>query len=80
MKLISLKNVSKESKILLLKELGLDSDGVFVLDEAKQKLRDRYIDQEVRMDNMLIFPGSTIVLDDNEVSVAMYMEEFGQVL
>jgi hypothetical protein len=80
MELISLKNVSKESKILLIRELGYDSDGTFVLDKIGKKVLDKYLDIEVKIDNMVIFPGSTIILDDNEFSISKYIEEFGDVL
>lgn len=80
MELISLKNVSKESKILLLKELGYDSDGTFVLDSEDKKVLDKYLEIEVKIDNMVILPGSTIILDDNELSISKYIEEFGDVL
>lgn len=71
-----LKNLSKEDKILLLNELGFDSDGKNVLKEGEQ-VQDKYLGLPVRLDNMLIFPGSAIVLDDNELSVAMYVKEYG---
>lgn len=80
MELISLKQVSKESKILLLKELGYDSDGEVVLDSSGNKILDRYLEIPVRVENMVIFPGSEIILDDNELSVSKYFEEFGDVL
>ena len=76
MELISLKKVSKESKVLLLKELGYDSDGEFVLDNNKIKVLDRYLEIPVRIESMVILPGSTIILDDNEVSLSKYLEEF----
>jgi len=79
MELLSLKNVSKESKTLLLRELGYGSDDIFVLDEQGQKVKDRYIDQEIKIDNMVILPGSTIILDDNPLSIAAYIEEFGDI-
>ena len=79
MELISLKNVSKESKILLLKELGYRSDGEFVLDDAGKKVLDRYLEIPIVVDNMVIFPGSIIVLDNNELSISRYLEEFGDV-
>jgi hypothetical protein len=79
MELISLKQVSKESKILLLKKLGYDSDGEFVLDVQGNKIIDRYIEVPVSLDNMVIFPGSEVILDDNELSIAKYIEEFGDV-
>ena len=80
MKLVSLKKVSKTSKILLLKELGYDSDGEVVLDKNGNELLDRYLEISIKIDNMLILPGSEIILDDNEISVSKYIEEFGDVL
>jgi len=79
MELVSLKGVSAESKALLLKKLGFDSDGEFVLESNGRKLMDRYLSVPVRLDNMAIFPGSTIILDDNELSISSYIEEFGDV-
>ena len=77
MELISLKKVSTESKIDLLRELGLDSDGEFVLDIQGNQVLDRYIEIPIKINNMVILPGSTIVLDDNELSIMKYMEESG---
>lgn len=72
----SLKTLSDEDKVLLLKELGLDTDGTYVL-KGGERVNDKYLGVPVRVDNMLIFPGSAIVLDDNEVSIAMYLQEYG---
>ena len=80
MELVSLKGVSIETKIILLNELGYDSDGEFVLEKSGNKVLDRYLDIPVKVENMVVFPGSTIVLDDNELSVSRYLEEFGDVL
>jgi hypothetical protein len=80
MELVSLKNVSKNSKILLLKELGYDSDGEFVLSFDGKKVSDKYVDVPIKIDNMIILPGSTLILDDNELSLSKYLEEFGDVL
>jgi len=79
MELISLKGVSLKSKILLLKELGYNSDGEFVIDSFGKKVIDKYLDIPVRVDNMIILPGSEIILDDNELSVSSYLEEYGDV-
>ena len=79
MELVSLKNVSLNSKIMLLRSLGYDSDGEYVLDLQGKKVLDKYMEIPVRIDNMVILPGSTIILDDNEVSISLYMEEFGDV-
>ena len=79
MELISLKNISKDSKIKLLKELGHESDGEFVLDVNGNAMLDRYLDIPIKVDKMIILPGSTIILDDNELSLSKYLEEFGDV-
>lgn len=80
MELVSLKRVSINSKIQLLKELGYDSDGEFVLGYDGEKLIERYLDIPIKVESMIILPGSTIILDDNELSLSKYMEEFGDVL
>ncbi|MFH1522056.1 MAG: hypothetical protein ABIF18_03785 [archaeon] len=77
MELISLKEVSVKSKIALLKELGFNSDGEYVLDADGNKVLDKYIEIPVKVNNMAIFPGSTIILDNNELSLSLYLEEFG---
>lgn len=79
MELVSLKSVSLKSKILLLEQLGYTSEGDYILDANANKVIDRYIQIPVRLDNMVILPGSTIILDDNELSIASYIEEFGDV-
>jgi len=80
METISLKEVSINSKIALLRELGFDSDGEYVLDLEENKVIDRYIDIPVKVENMVILPGSTIILDDNILSLSCYIEEFPDVL
>ncbi len=77
--LVSLKNVRTEDKLILLRELGYDSDGTFVTDKEGEKVHDRYIDEPVRVNNMLILPGSTVILDDNPLSVVSYLEDFPNV-
>ena len=80
MELVSFKGAPKEFKVRLLKELGFDLDerGVYVMQNG-QKVLDKYIDKPIRLENMIIFPGSTIILDDNPLSIASYMEEYGEV-
>ena len=77
MEIISLKNVSIRSKEALLKELGYRSDGIFVLQSDGKKHLDRYTGDPVKVSNMAILPGSTIVIDDNPISIASYLEEYG---
>lgn len=78
--LISMKTMPKEVKIELLRELGYNSDGIFVLESNGQKHLDRYIGEPINLDNMVILPGSTIILDNNPLSIASYLEEYGDVL
>ena len=80
MELISLKQVSHESKILLLKELGYSSDGEFVLDSKGDEVLDRYLEVPIKIESMVIFPGSAIILDNNSLSISSFLEEFGDVL
>ncbi len=75
--LISLKEYSIDSKIALLKELGYSVNGRNIICENGSVVKDRYIDTPVKIENMLILPGSTIILDDNEISIISYFEEFG---
>jgi len=77
MELISLKKISVNSKIALLRELGFNSDGEYVLDSHGNKFLDKYLEIPVKLNNMVILPGSTIILDDNELSIMKYMEETG---
>lgn len=76
---ISLKTFTKEDKILLLKELGFDSDGEYVLDKKGERVMDKYVDIPVKIENMVILGGSTIILDDNEYSLMRYVEEYGEI-
>jgi hypothetical protein len=75
--ILSIKDMSSECKILLLKELGFKSDGTFVLNKMGDIVLDKYTNERVRLSNMAILPGSTVVLDDNPVSIGAYLEEYG---
>ena len=77
---ILIKDFSFEEKRLLLSELGYSTDGIFVLLASGERLMDKYIEQPVKVDNMLILPGSTIIIDNNPLSIAAYMEEYPDVL
>jgi hypothetical protein len=75
--IISLKGIPVNSKILLLKELGFGSDGTYVLDKNGEQVLDKYIGEPIKIDNMAILPGSTLILDDNPLSISSYLEEYG---
>ncbi|MBI2184219.1 MAG: hypothetical protein HYU39_04585 [Thaumarchaeota archaeon] len=80
MELISVKEAPKEFKVALLKALNynVDKNG-FVIDSNGKRVIDKYVDRAVRLENMAIFPGSTIVMDDNPLSIASYIEEHGEI-
>jgi hypothetical protein len=83
MEVVSLKAVPKDLKLAMLKELGyeLDRDGVHVVTTGGgERVVDPYSSLEVRLDNMMILPGSAILLDDNELSLISYMEDKGDIL
>ena len=65
---------------MLLRELGYNSDGTFVLDENGEKCLDKYTEEPVRIDNMAILPGSTIILENNPLSLSSFLEEYGDVI
>jgi hypothetical protein len=73
---ISLPELTEPVRLALLAELGFGSDGEFVTQDGKRVV-DRYTQDTVRVANMLILPGSTIVIDNNPFSIASYLEEFG---
>jgi hypothetical protein len=78
--LLSLKEAPITFKMKLIQELGYSSDGTFVLMKNGERCLDRYTKEPVRLDNMAILPGSIIILDDNELSILSFLEEFGDVL
>lgn len=71
-----MRNVSKESKIHLLRELGYDTDGAYVLKDGKPVV-DETVNERVTLENMLILPGTTVVIVDNPLSIAAYFEDHG---
>ena len=73
---ILLKELTNEERIELLRELNYDSDGTYVLNSEGNIVIDRYIDQPVKVGNMLILEGSTLILDNNPLSIAAYLEEY----
>lgn len=65
---------------MLLKELGYNSDGGFVIDKKGEKVLDRYTMEPVLITNLAILLGSTIILDNNPLSISSFLEEFGDVV
>lgn len=80
MELVPIQNMPQDLKIRLLRELEYDSDGKFVLGKDGKIQLDRYTGEKIRINNMVIFPGSTIVLDNNPLSISSFLEEFRDAL
>ncbi len=76
MELVSIKSMPKEYKLLILKEFGYGISGDYVIDNDGKRVKDRYVGVDVNVSNMLIFPGSTIILDNNPLSIAAYLDEY----
>lgn len=80
MEIILWKNIPPEVRLLLLEELGgfsANDDGKIVnRDGVVQK--DPYTDEELRMDNLCVMPGSPpVLIDNNPLSLTSYFEEYG---
>lgn len=80
MELLPMKDLPKEVRAAILVELGYSSDGTFVVGKNGEKVIDPYTLEPVKMDNMLILPGSEVILDNNPLSVASYFEEHGELI
>ncbi len=78
MQVVSVKDMPSHLKLLLLKELGLSADANGYITKDGEQVQDKYLGQPVRVENMAIFPGSAVVLDDNPLSIALYIEEYGE--
>ena len=76
---LSLKSYDDESKIRILVELGYQSDGKYVL-KGGERVRDRVTGEDVTIDHMAILPGSILVISDNPLSIADYLEDYAETL
>jgi len=72
---ISIKEMNTDQRVMLLKELGYDSDGTFIYNKKGEQVIDPYINQPVRLNNMVILPGSVVILDNNPLSIVSYLED-----
>lgn len=80
MKLISIRKAPKEFKVALVEAMGYKvEDGRIILVNGEDYL-DPYCDTPVKIDNMIVVPGSTLILDDNPLSIAAYDEDHPNVL
>lgn len=80
MELVSLKKTPLDFRIALVRELGYDTDEVYVLRPDGTQLMDEYANVPITLDNMMILPGSAVILDENPLSVASYFEDHGDIL
>ncbi|MCI4343478.1 MAG: hypothetical protein L3J92_05120 [Thermoplasmata archaeon] len=83
MDVVSLQGLPTEFKVALLDKLGytLDSDRVHVLHkDTRERVQDPYAKLEIRVDHMMVLPGSAILIDDNEFSLISYLEDKGDIL
>lgn len=70
----SMQAVPMPLKAALVRELGYETDGEFVMTKDGAPYKDPYVGCRVRLDNMAILQGSAIIIDDNPVSLDSYME------
>ncbi len=73
-------DIPREVQLEFLRELGYTVEGNDVFDAAGARVLDRYAKVPVRLDNLLIVWGSTLLLDNNPISIASYFEEYGEIL
>ena len=78
--LISIKEMPRDVKVILVQRLGYNSDGTFILEKSGKQLLDKYTGEPVKIENMFIYPGSTIILDNNPLSISSFLEEYGDVI
>ncbi len=72
---ISIQDLCLEDKKILLGELGYSTDGNFVLDKNDKPLIDKYTNEPIKVNNMVVLPGSAVVLDDNPLSITSFLED-----
>jgi hypothetical protein len=78
METVVLADMDRAQRIALLHVLNIKTDGTWLFDTTTNvQIVDRYTKKPVAFNHMMILPGSTIVLDDNPMSLILYSEEFG---
>ena len=73
-------DIPRDVQIEILRELGYSAEENRILDTAGVPVLDKYTRAPVRLDNLMIVWGSTLLLDNNPVSIASYFEEYGEQL
>jgi len=73
-------DIPRDVQIEIIRELGYSVEENRILDAAGAPVVDKYTRAPVRLDNLMIVWGSTLLLDNNPVSIASYFEEYGEQL
>lgn len=71
--------IPEEVRLALLEELGYQVEDGIVLEDGEPK-QDPYVDKELTLENLAMLPGNSqpVLLDNNPVSLAYYMEDYGE--
>ncbi len=79
MEIITLDNVSLESKQELLKELGYNTDDKYIYTKGGRKVKDKYTNEYVMIETMVLLGGSTVIINNDPYSLISYTEEYGEI-
>lgn len=79
MELATWDDIPDEVQLSLLDQLGYSVEDDRILDENGEPATDPYTGDELRFSNLAILPGNSppVLLDNNPVSLACYMEDYG---
>ncbi len=79
MEVVKWEKIPEEIRLALLKALGYEVEEGRVLEEGEPKL-DPYVDKQLTLENLAILPGFSppVLLDNNSVSLACYLEDYGE--
>lgn len=79
MELVQWTDIPDEVQIEVLTQLGYSVEDGRVLDGEGTIVKDPYTHEELTFSNLAILPGNSppVLLDNNPVSLACYMEDYG---
>jgi hypothetical protein len=71
--------IPEEVRLALLEELGYGVEDGVILEEGEPK-EDPYVDKELTLENLAVLPGNSppVLIDNNPVSIACYIEDYGE--
>ncbi len=80
MQTVSLGGLPKDFKIALLRQLGYGSDGTYVLGPSGEPYKDPFSGSSVEVQEMMILPGRSppVIIGDDPLSLAAYLEDYGE--